>query len=737
MRAAPPSQRATGATAFLGGLLLALALGLTGYWMLFSRFAFYDDEGYILFSARNYLQLGHLYDRVYSQYGPAFYLAIETWQRLFSATLDHTAARGLTLGLWLGTAAGCALLVCRNGTGRAAGLATFAGTFLYLYFIIDEPFHPGSHVIFLLAGSLALSGFLIARDRWRALAVVLGATGAWLTLTKVNVGAFYILAVAGWGILHCRSPAVRGPGARLLVAAILILGAAAVMHSLLGLAWVREYAFIFGVGALSLACVMPRRDIVGLRDGLTFAGSGAAVSALVLAAVRLRGTSLPALIDGLFLGPLRHPANYSYAVDWRPGSLGLGVASLALLAWHQSLRKRGHARADQLIWAVRLLQIAALAVAVLALVEFRAVGAVFSYVTPLIWTWVVPLGTARPRKGLPEIQGLLGTVLLLQFLHAYPVGGSQESWGTFLFFPLAGIGLLEISECPALARGSAWARWATAVFLAACLLKTAATGFAAGRRYFRQEPLELPGTAGLRLPRDEASGYRILALNAAAHADILFSLPGMYSFNPWTDRPAPTEKNTTLWFALLNASEQAEIQRALQSHPGACIIVQDSVVPLMQAGRVSMQGPLLDYIFHEFSPAFRVQGFSFLVRKGRHVAALGIARAQLPGPAGSGGSAVEFSFVSPPQGIATVGMDDLAGNQNSRSILLGEKNFSWREIDGAGVARGPEHRGVSGLPANRLIRSQVLVEFPIGSTAPGLHVRSNSGEIVGEARFDR
>jgi hypothetical protein len=51
----------------LSALIVATTLGAIGYWMLFSSFAPWDDEGYILLSAREHFARGALYDRTYSQ----------------------------------------------------------------------------------------------------------------------------------------------------------------------------------------------------------------------------------------------------------------------------------------------------------------------------------------------------------------------------------------------------------------------------------------------------------------------------------------------------------------------------------------------------------------------------------------------------------------------------------------------------------------------------------------------
>ena len=90
------------------------------------------------------------------------------------------------------------------------------------------------------------------------------------------------------------------------------------------------------------------------------------------------------------------------------------------------------------------IMVLALLTAIALLMNFRVVGAVFSFVAPLIWTWVMPLHGAQSSRPTQACRGLLATLLLLQYLHAYPVGGSQESWGTFLFIPLAALGLGEV-----------------------------------------------------------------------------------------------------------------------------------------------------------------------------------------------------------------------------------------------------------------------------------------------------
>lgn len=672
--------------------LLVVLLGAIGYWMLFSNFAVYDDEGYVLLSAREYLAHGRLYESVYTQYGPAFYAMADAFQRVLGAPVDHTSARWLTLGFWLGAALACGALVRQQTGGRLLAAFTAPATFLYLYFLPDEPFHPGAWIVFALSVSLWACGSLILRERWHSAAIVAGATGAILVLTKINVGLFHLVGVGGWALLHAQAAAIRR-GARKLVGVLWVLFAVVLMQALVRESWVQTYLVIFAVGAFTLVAALPGAPIIGRRHAALFASSVVAVALAILGLVAARGTSLAGLIEGVLLGPLRHPTSYSYPVDWRPGALGLALASLGLAFALPALRRRrGDEFVDRIIITCRLVQTAGLLIAIALLMQARVLGAVFTYVAPLIWLWVIPLYGARTPPSILLTRGLLGSVLLLQYLHAYPVGGSQVSWATFLFIPLVALGLDEVRQTWSLRTGTAGAartRWPalTAALLGVTLVKVGTTAIAMHERHASRTPLGLPGAAALRLPETQATATRIIALNAAVHGDMLFSLPGMFSFNLWTGLPTPTARNTTLWFTLLNAAEQQEIISALTQNERPCVIVQESLIELMQAGKVPIAGPLRDYLAANFAPAFRVEGFAFHVRKDRVIAPVNVARLELDAPTtdGTPDTQLDFSLVSDGTPIATIELRDVGENPNPTQILdTGNTTVTMAAIDRAG-----------------------------------------------------
>src|SRR5258708_9430576 len=54
--------------------LLGAIVAIAACALLFTTFMMYDDEGYVLFSLKTFTETGGLYERVFSQYGPFFFL---------------------------------------------------------------------------------------------------------------------------------------------------------------------------------------------------------------------------------------------------------------------------------------------------------------------------------------------------------------------------------------------------------------------------------------------------------------------------------------------------------------------------------------------------------------------------------------------------------------------------------------------------------------------------------------
>ncbi len=741
--AAPPSDVTSNRAAFLGFALLFAGLAAIGGWLLFANLPSYDDEGYILISVREYWRHGGLYNAVYSQYGPAFYVFTDALQRVLGRPLDHTAARLLTLALWLFTATASGAIVHRHT--RTSWLTAFAaaGTFLYLYFIPDEPFHPGTLIIGLLAGSLAAIDALLARGRAATAAAVAGTTAAFLVLSKINVGIFYVAAVGSWFALHQSSVRLRLIAQRFLPIPLSLL-AAALMRPLWGQPWVQTYLIVFACAAAALLLASRPTSLIAPRAIATFLTATALVGLGIVGAVLARGTTIAGLLEGLLWEPMRHAASYSYPVDWRPGTLLVALLSLFLAGADRWLRRNGKIdTADKIIVALRLVLGAATLVAFMLLMHARVIGAVFSYVAPLIWIWAVPLGDAEQKPETAALRSLLALTLLLQFLHGYPIGGIQESWGTFLYFPLVALGLGDVGawirrSVPATPLARHGWQIVAVVVVGAIMAKIGWVSIRSQRIFENRRSLDLPGAESMRLPEPQRTAYRILCLNASVHADMLFSLPGMFSFNLWTGLPPPTKRNTTVWFTLLDHADQHSIMASLDQAPRACVIVDETLLVLMRESKIPIGGPLYDYLARNFTPVFKLDSFVFHARHGHTLAPLHIAELASD-PARPRTHRLMFRFVSDGAPIAAIEAAALESAASGRAVLdASNARVTVTPIDRSGQTRGASSETTWPIRVNGL--AVVSLEFdvvttPLPSDARIFYLRRADGSLVGEVRL--
>ncbi len=630
--------------------------------VMFSAFMFYDDEGYVLLSLRNFAEHGGLYRDVYTQYGP-FPFVLHAALHALGFPLTHTAGRLLTLAFWAGSAiAGAGLVAHATRQALLPRLWVLAGVFAYLWVMANEPSHPGGLIVALVAW-LAAAGYRWldrgATGRW---GVAVGAGVAALLLTKINIGVFAAFSACAWWVLHCEQPGIR----RWALPLTAVWGAVlpyALMRPLLGTPWVQTYALVFAVSAVAVMAATAA-GATG-RAGWGTLGRGvlaaAATAAVVLAGVLLRGTSPADLLNGLLLEPLRHPVSFSLRFLWPPGIRMVATLSLVAVGAALLLRRRHGMAVDAAVAVLRLLVALALAVNLARFPLVRPDYLAFGWALPCLWLFAWRL--SDETSGAAAGRAWVTLLLLGQCLHVFPVPGSQIAWGSVLALPLAALGAWEASAWLARHRLPAWsarrgaARAATGV-VAAFFALTAWRFAGVAARYAEGENLGLPGAELIRLPDHAAARARVLSLNAALHADVLFSLPGMFSYNLWTDRPTPTRANVTHWFSLLDERRQQAIIAALEAQPGAVVIVDRGHVDFLAERKLAPKGPLHDYLVRAFEPAFALDRVEFCVRRGRKIQPflLGDVLTRQPGADGPGEDSLLrlTTFLPPGTAVAAI-----------------------------------------------------------------------------------
>ena len=286
--------------------LLGATLVVAGATQLFSTFMVYDDEGYVLFSLKTFAEGGGLYERVYSQYGPFFFLLNQGLQ-LAGFQFTNTDGRLLTLVCWLGAAGFCGAAVWRLTRSMAATNFVFGGVFLHLLQMTDEPSHPGGLI------TLATAAAAWCGTRWttapRRLALATGLIGGALVLTKINVGVFLVAGAGGWWLLHLEAPQFGSRTRAGLVVVAMALLPVALMRSQFSNRGAVIFALIAAAAGASVALAAARgaRPRSRWRDLAVGAVAGLAVTALTGLAVIVQGTSWHSWLEGVLFGPLRHP----------------------------------------------------------------------------------------------------------------------------------------------------------------------------------------------------------------------------------------------------------------------------------------------------------------------------------------------------------------------------------------------------------------------------------------------
>lgn len=717
--------------------LLAVLLAGIGAGLLWTTLMMYDDEGYVQYSLRTFVETGGLYEKVFSQYGPFFYL----WNWLLHAAgfdFTHTAARGLTLGYWLIAAGTGALVVARLTRSAVATAAALAGSFLHLWPMISEPSHPGGPI----CAAVGLAAWFGTNERFsaRARAAGIGAVGAALMLTKINVGLFLLAGAGAWWLLAAAPPAAARTS-RLAVAGALMLLPALVMHSLFLEDWVRIFALVTASAAAATVIALPQRfeQRVPLAALWYGALAGFGVTAVTVLFIRATGTSWGGLLEGVLLGPLRHPTAYAAFVKWRFGAPALAVGSLLAVAW---LARRPPAQRFPVVTSVRLLAALVYLLCWSGLASLDMHAFVLSYGIAAIPWFVLPLRDDDTSVG---TRGWLGLLTVTQALHAFPVAGSQISWGTFLWMPLAALGVHDALTAlagrrPRLAAGAL--RHLAPALVAGLVTWNCwvYTRMVAGRLE-DSDALGLPGATSLQLPPSFTSTIRIFSRNAAFHADLLFSLPGMLSFHCWSGVPPPTTLNTTHWFTLLTPARQEAIRDRLEHSPRACVIVQRRVYDFLVQTGVPTESPLTRWLLENYTPAFAFETYEFWVRKGRTIAALGTARIREAEDGSTPRYKLECVLAqSDLRNISQVTLSQFFGDRSRIRTAWDRQNarLTLIPLRPDGTPRGSRVAATWPFSASELVCVELYTDvLPAGFHAEDsiLHFRDATGRAVAEARF--
>jgi hypothetical protein len=122
-------------------------------------------------------------------------------------------------------------------------------------------------------------------------------------------------------------------------------------------------------------------------------------------------------------------------------------------------------------------------------------------------------------------------------------------------------------------------RLSQGVRLDAVIGGTVLAGFAgnsialSARSQFPPASTMLRGSEWLHLPPEQTTQFEAIVRNISANCRTLFTMPGMGSFNIWSELPTPNGWNVPFWMKQISSERQAEILRIMQSDSHVCAIL--------------------------------------------------------------------------------------------------------------------------------------------------------------------
>jgi len=602
----------------IAALAMLAAAAVFTFATVFSQFAWYDDEGYMMLSIQGLLTGHPLYKEILTGYGPFYYCYEWLLHGPIALPLNHDITRALCAIHWLIASSLLGVAAFRFTRSVPIVLFVFMQAVFHLKALIAEPGHPQEIVVLLLALAVLVATNEV-ESKWtlRALAAI----GAALAFTKINVGVFYGLAL----VLALASRTGIFQSHRVWFGLLLLSSSllpAVLMRSNLGETWVRAYAwqvFASVVIAGTVAYLFNGKKTVSavriLEVGFVFLS----LLVFVLLTLWALGISPPLVIDSLVIAPSKINARFCIPLNapycaW--SGLGGLIAAVVVLR-----------RKERLDSARPLIIVVKAAYGVLgSLLLVADDKAQLGYLLPWAWLLLLPL---RPnfKEGIPQpsfARTFLCLLAIWQGLQAYPVAGTQTAVATVLLTLVCSLCLHDavtalrseprtFSILRSLSPRTP--RLAEALIITSLLylfVESWCNPFLAWRDYTSLPPAGLKGAGHLRLPEVQAERYQALTSYLRNESDTFITVPGFNSLYFWANKQPPTYFNISE-VILLSEDQQAQVVARLGSYKHPLLVLNTTLLDKFRSGSwIQMKGPLKELIKYRCTEARQFGSFHVL-----------------------------------------------------------------------------------------------------------------------------
>jgi hypothetical protein len=607
--------------------VVTVLLAMIAHPKMFTGFVAYDDEGYMLTALKSYVNHGHLYDHVFTQYGPFYY---EFWGaifKLFGIAVTHDSGRNAVTVVWVLSSLVFGLSILRITGSILLGIGTQILTFSALEVLINEPMHPVSSIALMLAVIVAISTFVGAgRSRWAM--GLLGAVVAALVLTKINVGAFAAVSV----VLACTVSYQQLWGRRwprLLVEVVFVAVPVLLMLGKYDEGWARHYSVHVFAGALAVVIALratrpARRDVGELR---WLIGGFVVLVVASCVAIVATGTSIHGLIDGAIGQPLRQSDAFTIPMllSRREYAFDLIAVGGALAYWYAARRRGEPSPAWLALGSV-------FAIVVGLTMAFSVVGQLLPFndrsltgyqlsMLPFVWVALARMTGGKEPDRFAFARLLLPLLAALQGLHGYPVAGSQTLLSVVLVIPVGALcvangvqGLSRLvtvdTDRVALVGFGGLVTVVIAWFVLVTFVRDplhSARGI-----YHTTTQLDLPGSRDMHVFNpEEAQLYEDISNAMQENCKQTQMEPGMDSFYLWTGQEPPS-LTATGWETLFDDERQEQVIEDIAPIEGLCLLRNKE----RAAGWGLGEGPLVKYLEGGFKLIGKWDEYELLRREG-------------------------------------------------------------------------------------------------------------------------
>jgi hypothetical protein len=612
-----PGRKVAVYAALAAGTLAVL--GFLGFHSMFSSFFDFDDEGELLVYLRDYIHGAHLYNTMYSEYGPAYFALLGPAFHLLGIPVEHSTGRMAALVIWIGASGLCGIALFRLSGNRGIGLAGTLVAFILLRELAAAQLHPDTVIAGLIA-VLMCGAALLLPSRPRAAMALIGATTAAILLIKLNVGGFTLAAVLVAAVVSM-AELRRHRWLILLCGTALGLLPFLLMVPRLDHLWTVEFAVLIACGSLAVAAASLQAPARLGASRFGWAGIGFGVSALTLIAIVLWHRTTPgALVNGIVVRALHESTVYVVPVPTLLLTPLLGAAGLAtaiLVSRRLAADPVSPEASRRIAWA-RLLAGLAIWACLAALATDRFAlndGAAIAIAVSMSLVWVAALPSSEDGPWALFLRVLIGELAVLELLHAYPVPGTQLAIGALPLVLVGGICIADgLGQIEDLARHRLRLAAGGVAVVSAALVVWG--GIPVGRdqqTYYDNASLGLPGAGLLRIPFIQGDELRKVAGRLHNRCSTFVSLPGINSLYLWSQLPPPTHLNPGDWTFLLTASDQRQALAQIRDRPGLCLVRNQRAQLFWSQGHAVPQRPLYRWFQRSFHPTGRVRDYELMI----------------------------------------------------------------------------------------------------------------------------